>query len=501
MKKIIYVLSVILFFAACESMEDTYSEYNTPKERYVGKCSDLVVEQGWERFRLSWINGVDAAVVNIKVKWEDEAGLVDSVMLAPKVDSYETEAIFTDQSYKFTITAVDNRGVESFAEETYSRPFTAESTVVEMYKVVEKKFYFVGDELILLLYEAGKDIYTAEISYLSGGYIQTRIIRAEDYENGRLVIDGIDPDSDVSIAGKMNINECYEDIPLESYVLDRTKKNWSGGFIGNMREQLDLHNVTDEHLNNVEILYVNYNISSIEDIMYLPNLKKVVLGQRRMNSSSLYLTYESYVSKFEDVKSSVFALRKMHAEKGVEVEIYGNQFLIKDSLDFETVHNTNAPTAFVIPSDVDQWELTINDPAYYENEDESNNHPYPLEYLLGGNDWMSIQVSSEINTHEIIYNMKEMKKVAGIQFSEAAGVAGRNFLPKSIQVHLSKDGDNWETAFYQASINVGGQRGEVTIAKMREPKLAQYVKLVLADVEATPNNCVAIDDFIPLLVE
>ena len=501
MKKLIYILSIVIAFAACESMEDTYSEYNSPKERYVGMCSDLKIEQGWNRFRLSWTNGVDSGVENIKVKWEDENGVADSVMLPADAKVYNTEPVFSNQSYKFIVTAVDNRNKESFPVEVYGKPFTTESTMVEMLKVVEKKFYFVGDQVILMLYSAGKDIYDAEITYTSGGEEKVQKIEPQHFERGRMVIESVDAGTDVGIRGKMKITECIDEIPLDKYVLDRNKKNWSGGFIGNMRLQFDMLDIADENLDTLTTLYVDYDINSLEDILYLPNLKKVVLGKKRMNPSSSYISNSYYVSKLVDLDASVFALRKMHELKGIEVDIYGNQFLIKDSLDFENLFTTNSPPIPTVPADVDNWELTINDPSYYGHENPLDDHPYALENMLGNtrSDWQSIQQKNEIRTHEITYDMKELKEVKGFQFYQSTSYYAKNYLPKTVEIHVSEDGITWETAFYQATLNVGGIPGEVTIAKMREPKTARYVKLIVRDVEATQNNYVAIGDFIPLI--
>ena len=67
-------------------------------------------------------------------------------------------------------------------------------------------------------------------------------------------------------------------------------------------------------------------------------------------------------------------------------------------------------------------------------------------------------------------------------------------------MYVSNDGSNWIPAFYQASLEVGGVTGEVTIAKMREPRTARYVKLVVVDVDGNGiNNYVVLDDFLPLL--
>ncbi len=500
MKKLLYILSIALAFVACESMEDTYSEYNTPKDRYVGKCSDLKIELGWERFRLSWKNNVDAAVENIRVTWEDEVGKVDTVILPAGTEVYETPDTLKDQSYKFTLAAIDSRGRESFPIEGYGKPFTDASSKVQMLKVVEKKFYFVENELIMLFYEAGKDIYKADVTYLSNGVEKVQKITSEDFVKGRLVLTDVDADTDIRINGKMKMLECIDTIPLDEYVLDRNKKSWSGGFIGNMRQQLDLADFPLELLDTLTTLYVDDNISSLEDILYMPKLERVVLGKNRMNLN--YRNIEgSYASTVDDTTASLFALRKMRELKGIEVDIYGDQFHLKDSLDFENWNQRNNPTSFIIPTDVNEWELSFNDPNYYENEDP---YPYGLNLLLRPTfprmtDWRTIPSQSEIKTHEIVYDMKELKEVKGFQFSQTFDNNLKQFCPKTVQIHVSEDGTIWDTAFFQATMNVGGVAGEVRIKYMNQPKSVRYIKLIVRDVEGSQMNQVTIGTFLPII--
>lgn len=501
MKNIIYILVLTLTLASCESMEDTYSEFNTPKERYVGKVKNVTIEQGWKRFRLHWTNSEDAAVVNIKVKWEDQNGVADSAMLSPDTEMYVTDTVFSNQNYKFSVTSVDSRNHESFPVEVYADPYTETSTAVEMFKVVEKKYFFVENQLFLMLYEVGKNIYDVSVHYTSEGTEKTMHVDKEDFENGIMVVENLTAASEVSIQGKMMIPGCFDSITVPPYVLDPAKKNYSGSFIGNMRLQLDMLNISNEQLDTLTTLYVDYSTSTLEDILYLPNLKKVVLGKKRMNSTASNITSTTYVSKLEDINASVFALRKMHELKGLEVEIYGNQFLIADSLDFEKQYAKNTPPDVRVPHDVDQWELSINAPEYYENENPENNHPYVLQDLLGKRyyDWESIQLNDELKTHEITYNMKEVKSVKGFQFYQSTSTIVRYNLPSRVEIHISVDGDNWETAFFQATLDVGGVPGEATIAYMREPKEAQFIKLIVKDIERSNNNFVVVDEFVPIL--
>ncbi len=501
MKNLLFIWAILIALSACESMEDTYAEYNTPKERYVGKVSDLKIEQGWKRFRLSWTNSVDAAIVNIKVKWEDESNVADSVILPAGTEVYLTDTIFGHQNYKFSVTSIDSRNKESFPVAVYENPFTEKSSKVEAYRVMEKKFFFVNDQVIIRLYETGKDIYDAQINYTSNGVQKVLNVAPEDFENELLILENVELNSDVTISGKMKIAECIDTIPLITYALDRDKRTWSGSFIGNVRRQFDMLDVTTEHLDTLSTLYVDYDIQTLEDILYMPNLTKVVLGKRRMYDDYKHLTDTNFVGVVSDFEASVFALQKMHELKGLEVEIFGNQYRIRSSLSFEIVNTRNTPPALIIPDDIDNWEATINDPAYYNNEDAKDNHSDPLSYIMGKKYyvWESIQQNDEIKTHEITYDMKELKEVIGFQYYQPDNEDYSSYLPERVEVYISTDGVNWEPAFFQAGFEVGGTTGEVTVAYMRAAKTAQYVKMVVRDIDGGKNNYVVIDEFLPIL--
>ena len=77
------LLCMLTFSIACdnESLEDTYKEYAGKGEnRYLGKCTDLLVTPGWQRIIVNWENNVDPCIQKVKVKWIlDKAQ--DSVLL------------------------------------------------------------------------------------------------------------------------------------------------------------------------------------------------------------------------------------------------------------------------------------------------------------------------------------------------------------------------------------------------------------------------------------
>lgn len=76
MTRIYYTLCLFttLFVWGCsESLEDTYDEYTKGGMiRYLGKCSDVQVNPGWERLQVIWKNNVDAGIKQVKITWQSE---------------------------------------------------------------------------------------------------------------------------------------------------------------------------------------------------------------------------------------------------------------------------------------------------------------------------------------------------------------------------------------------------------------------------------------------
>ena len=74
-RKLYYIawLFAALFVIGCEDLEDTYDEYaGDGMIRYVGKCSNVEVQPGWERLRVSWKNNLDATIKRVKISWQSE---------------------------------------------------------------------------------------------------------------------------------------------------------------------------------------------------------------------------------------------------------------------------------------------------------------------------------------------------------------------------------------------------------------------------------------------
>ena len=87
------------------------------------------------------------------------------------------------------------------------------------------------------------------------------------------------------------------DIVFNSLPLDVHQRVFNSDFVREIQTHYFIDELDENFINTVEVLEFDYDLSTLEDLFYFPNLKKVVLGKNR------YL-YEAYK---DAVKQSVLA--------------------------------------------------------------------------------------------------------------------------------------------------------------------------------------------------
>lgn len=164
-KYIINLFAAAALLVGCgESLEDTYSDYaGDGKIRYVAKCTEVHATPGWERLLVEWINGTDATVDKIKVKWSCE-DLKDSILLPSTTESYELKNL-TNGTYRFDVSAIDFAGNESLVETTYGRPYTREHEIMLAFTRGVVKPYFLKNKLIFFSDQWNENIDEIKLQY------------------------------------------------------------------------------------------------------------------------------------------------------------------------------------------------------------------------------------------------------------------------------------------------------------------------------------------------
>ena len=215
-----------------ESLEDTYSDYaGDGKIRYVAKCTEVHATPGWERLLVEWINGTDATVDKIKVKWSCE-DLKDSILLPSTTESYELKNL-TNGTYRFDVSAIDFAGNESLVETTYGRPYTREHEIMLAFTRGVVKPYFLKNKLIFFSDQWNENIDEIKLQYKNTqGDIQYYTFDKETSYSAFITIDdvSVNPTDTIYVLRKGRVEGCPDLIEFDPLALSHTKI-FSSGFV------------------------------------------------------------------------------------------------------------------------------------------------------------------------------------------------------------------------------------------------------------------------------
>ncbi len=503
---------LILLLVGCESLEDTYSDYSGPKKRYVGRAHNLEIETGWKRLRVKWENSLDSSRDSIKVIWRADE-VADSVMLAPNITEYTTEQNLENKTYEVQVVAMDELKNESLDAIVYAKPFTSEHELIKSIGRVEKKYFFNNNSLILFFPESVERILESRLNYsdVSTGEDVNLILTKEILESKYYLINNVDPNKAVQIISQMNTAECFDVIDFEPYELDKDNKSFSADFLTSLKEFNDMKTISNEFINNLEVLYLDYSLGSLEDVLYFPNLKQIVFGANRFLDEE-HLTYDdgAALSVVNDVSASVYALNTLNEiNENLKVVSYNGQYIylvegywsstpypIADELDFELTDGGNP----VLPEiqwyeDMEGWNVSCN-------TDLTDNFNSKSENILKLENvdmvWKPRETEGLLREHQIIIDMNDVKEITGFYFRQPKGWNFESdYFIDNIQIFVSDNGHTYTKAFNNNIREVGMGEGEITLINLKEKINTRYVKLVVKDKVSNGNKYTYISKFIP----
>lgn len=479
----LYLLGLIFSFfmlTMCQSLEDTYSDYAGDHViRYVGKCSNLSVESGWKRLYVEWTNGVDPAVENIKLTWAT-AGEISDTLLASDVTSCNLLNL-QDGSYEITVCGVDKEGNMSLPVTAYGRPYTPSHEAVRVFTQGITKCIPVRNNL-MLFFDAWQDnISKLEIHYTSiaGEKKVFPITREVCLENYTLLRD-VNLEKGVSVEREGRIGECPDLIVFESLDLLDREPVFTTDFTTLVQWKYGVEEITDTFINNLEELEIDYSITSLEDILYFPNLKKLVLGRNRYLYEP-YLNSNKSASMIEEERKSLFVLDVAHELLGIEVERYNQHYFPNTSLSY-MVEKGNPVLPKLNYLDATDWEITnsVEDTKDYDSH---------LEYLLDNNPntcWETELEPTSIRLYDLVIDMKSQQVVSGLKivqknFDPSSVQSGPYLLPTSVRVLVSKDKITWDIPMYVDYNMLGNTNGEITLLQFPVSRNIRYIKLQVSD--------------------
>lgn len=488
MNNIAWVLfALIALLSACEkeSLEDTYKDYAGDGEiRYIGKCTDLLVQPGWKRIIVTWKNNTDPLIKKVKVKWGIDANK-DSVLLARGTTEYSITTLngkeLEDGNYEISVCGVDTSGHSSITNPVFGRPYTYDHEDIRAFNRLVSNIYIVQDRLILCFVGWQENMKEAKLTYTQkDGTPGELVLTPEIVDDLYYMVPGeIDPAKPIDLHRKGEIAGCKDIIDFEPYSFT-TDKTYEADFKQEMKRQFGYDEVIpDSWANSVETLYLDWSIGSFIDLLNLPNLKKLVLGSRRYILPTEVADTLYGQSVVTDKIASDFALKVLHELNGLTVERYNKHFRNITEADF--IHEKGEPQdePEIVPLDMTGLRFTSwpeDDEAYHSG----------LEYLTDGNDdtcWEPIYLPGYL-TYELMIDLKSQRTLNGLRFVQKKYTRNGeiSIAPEMIKIKVSNNLSWWEDATYVEENTVGKSNGEINYIsfseKVKESQY-QYVKILI----------------------
>ncbi len=545
-KKIYYTvgLCATLLAAGCgESLEDTYDEFaGDGMIRYVGKCSEVEVNPGWERLQVVWKHSIDAGVKKVKINWKSEKG--NGEILADPYDADSHSLMDTlyldnleDAMYTVRVSNITEDGRESLVEEKYGRPYSFAHEDLRSFSRGITAFCRMGDKLAVMLDEGNENLKEMLLCFKDKtGQEQTWDIKehmtdtlvmnywGEPYPLMRdymhlLPADGgveIDFSQPIVIKRKGKLQGCIDEIVFQDEILNLNERLWSTKF-----SQLMLGaygEAWEEKMDGLEVLELDYDMPSFQDLMYLPNLKKVILGKNRYMDAKYVSSDHSKTDEYVGLVTLQF-LKNTREE--FTVERYNQHYFYENydglgsyvnvlkkagkltDLEWDERQAANLDEKpLYIPLDTAGWTVTCSTPDSVRD----GYREYGAAWLLYDglrttvveNYWGEQEERTEEMYFEpkqtlggaivtVTFDMKENRKVEGFKVGQVITKTekkDRDYLLSSLMIEFSTDGIVWTNATYtDGSATIGNSFGEETFIPVpKELQVsARYIRLTMSN--------------------
>ena len=482
------LLCMLTFSIACdnESLEDTYKEYAGKGEnRYLGKCTDLLVTPGWQRIIVNWENNVDPCIQKVKVKWIlDKAQ--DSVLLERGTTQYNINQLngetLNDGNYEISVCSVDAEGKTSIPNTTYGRPYTYAHEDIMAFNRIISKVYIIRNRLILTFLGWQNEIKSASLEFTkkdgSTGHLELNKELVDQLFY--LLPEEINPSKPLILHRNGELIGCQDIIDFEPYEFS-TDKLFEADFKQELKRQFGFEEaIPNNWLEQQETIYLDWSTNSFIDLLHFPNLKRVILGSKRYFTSNDAADDATYgQSKIVEQEASNFALKVLKELNGLTVERYNKHFQgLDNALIEEKGNSTTEPTKTML----DLSETTI---SMYPKDNED--FPSHVERLIDGNyttNWIPFY-SSDFKTYELTFDLKTSKTINGLrlaqrQFQENADEI--TIAPEVIKIYVANDLMSWIPATYLEENPLGKTKGEVNYIDFTQDvknKEYRYVKIAV----------------------
>ena len=568
MKKLYYtitLLAALLAWGCSETLEETYDEYTEGGMiRYIGKCSNLEVNPGWERLQVIWKNNIDAGIKRVKITWQSENENTPNVRYIERPDTIDTENLMDtvylenlqDALYKVRVSNLSADSTESLVEERDARPYTATHEDLRTFTRGISAFSRMGDKLAVILDQNNEDVKELELCYYEVGKSEISTWNMKEHMTDTLYYDHflmgevpvgrdylfllpegegtkIDFSRPITIKREGRLAGCIDDIKFNDEVLNLDERLWSSEFSQLMTQNYG--SGWENRVNEVKTLELDYDFTSMQDLMYFPNLEKVVLGKNRYMQPNFASAFASATDQYiglvmlsflKETRPSFEVVRYNNHYFGTNASLLGAKYIdiykgagkVSEDFTIEEKGSVNLEEKpEYVPLDTTGWKVTCSDTVF--NGYNYNGAAWLLyDGLMHYEDpWMgewdeevyfepAQTLGASIVT--VTFDMKTPQTVAGFKVKqpERNESGDKNYLLSSLMIEFSTDNYTWTKATYaEGSATIGNTPAEETFIRVPEDLRTpvRYIRVTMSsrqvsDISGSEIFSLRLGKFIPL---
>lgn len=473
------LVSLCSFFSSCESIDDTYKEHaGDGPVQYLNIIYDLQAIPQWESVLLNWELKLDPARTAILVEWKDEKE-THSELIDKDAESFLIENLTSNYDYEFNVWAVTVENSEitkkSLGEAVYARPFNMNSDELSLFTHVVTKQIKVADKKIFAIFDSWADnLVSFKIGYFEKGNAEEQFFIAESDDKinnlpmGKpYAIIG----EDVDFSKPINIyrtgiiesfgNKTLELAPLTLY-FDLPILN--NDFATEIRPQIGLYGeIRHEDISDVTSININFNQTSLEDLLYFPKLETINLGKDRYLMMGTKETVKSTLSSESAKQISLAALKLMTEVVGTKINQYGKHYF-DQAQEWFFGKNLTAELPHIQLLNAEQWDIT-------ETPSDVMGYDTGLWNLLSDNGLYWLPTASlQVKVHTIEIDMKKTEDILGFKIVQADIEDPDLQLPELLSVEMMTPSGTWEPASFTKEVMIGNGKGETSLVYLNKEK-------------------------------
>ncbi|EKJ89192.1 hypothetical protein QR305_01128 [Bacteroides finegoldii] len=500
MKKLLTYITMLVAFcgvlSSCEDIEDTYKEHaGDGPIQYLNKIYDLEATSQWESVLLTWNLKLDPGRTGILVEWKDDTA-THSEMLDKDAESFLVEGLTNNYDYEFNVWAVTEENGEivkkSLGNPVYGRPFNLQSDELSLFTHVVTKQISVADKKLFVIFDVWADnLVSFKIGYFEKGDSDEQFFEAGaddkigNYPKGHpyaVIGEDIDFTKPVKVYRTGMIesfgNKVLELDPLTLYF---DLPTFNSDFANELRPFIGVSGeIQPEDVKDVTSLNLNFDQTSLEDILYLPQLKTVNLGKDRYIMQGTEDIAKSTLSSDVNREISLGALKLAHDVLGVQINQYSKHYF-DETPDWFTGKNLTPQLPSLKLLDTFGWEIT-------ETPMDAMGYETGLKNLLVDDvqQYWIPTASVQLRTHTFVIDMKKMENVVGFKIVQANINNDTDLqLSELITIELMNASGEWVAAGFNEDVTIGTGKGEASLVYLNKDKTATQAQKIRFKVSDT----------------